>query len=69
MENISKEASKEAKKVSKGSKKDPDISRAEKIIAKYKGIKNRINTKPAIETHHDQGSPGAHTAGDDNDNN
>lgn len=67
MESVSveKEAKKEAKKSSKQAKKEPSTERAEKIIAKYKGIKNRINKTPSIETH-GSSTTSSHIAGDEN---
>lgn len=62
MADVEKEAKKEAKKASKA--KDPDTRRAEAIIAKYKGIKNRINKKPSIDTV-GTSTVSSHTAGDE----
>jgi len=64
MESVNKEAKKEAKKASKEAKKEPNTERAEKIIAKYKGIRNRINKKPSIDVH-GTSTVSSHVAGDE----
>lgn len=64
MENVIKNAKADAKKASADAKKDPETRRAETIIQKYKGIKNRINNKPSIAVH-GTSTVSSHTAGDE----
>lgn len=65
-ERLSKRGQKaDDKKLEKEKKAAPTAAKAEKVINKYKGIKNRINNKPAIEPVGTT-TTSSHPAGDEN---